>query len=156
MQLPRGPTFVSIPVDDWDRLCDPIEPRRLGTVLRGDPELLAEMAQALAACTRPAFVVGAAVARDDAWDGVVGLAERHRARVWAAPNSGRSSFPEDHPLFAGFLAADREKIVASLAGHDLILVLGAPVFTYHVEGFGPHIPKGARLFQLVDDPAVAA
>jgi benzoylformate decarboxylase len=59
-------------------------------------------------------------------------------------------------LFAGFLAADREKIVASLQGHDLILVLGAPVFTYHVEGFGPHIPGGASLFQLVDDPSAAA
>jgi benzoylformate decarboxylase len=59
-------------------------------------------------------------------------------------------------LFAGFLAADREKIVASLQGHDLILVLGAPVFTYHVEGFGPHIPDDASLFQLVDDPSVAA
>jgi benzoylformate decarboxylase len=35
-------------------------------------------------------------------------------------------------------------------------VLGAPVFTYHVEGFGPHIPEGARLFLLTDDPAVAA
>ena len=114
------------------------------------------MAEALSACARPAFVVGAAVARDDAWDEVVALAERHRARVWAAPNSGRNGFPEDHPLFAGFLAADREKIVASLAGHDLILVLGAPVFTYHVEGFGRHIPEGARLFLLVDDPAVAA
>jgi benzoylformate decarboxylase len=114
------------------------------------------MAEALGGCARPAFVVGAAVARDDAWDEVVVLAERHRARVWAAPNSGRNSFPEDHPLFAGFLAADREKIVASLTSHDLILVLGAPVFTYHVEGFGRHIPEGARLFQLVDDPAVAA
>jgi benzoylformate decarboxylase len=156
MQPPRGPTFVSVPVDDWDRFCDPVEPRRLGTLARGDPELLAEMAEALSGCACPAFVAGAAVARDDAWDEVVALAERHRARVWAAPNSGRNSFPEDHPLFAGFLAADREKIVASLAGHDLILVLGAPVFTYHVEGFGPHIPEGARLFQLVDDPAVAA
>jgi benzoylformate decarboxylase len=56
----------------------------------------------------------------------------------------------------GFLAADRERIVATLDGHDLILVLGAPVFTYHVEGFGPHIPESARLFQLVDDPAAAA
>jgi benzoylformate decarboxylase len=156
MQPPRGPTFVSIPVDDWDRLCDPIGPRRLGTVVRGDPELLAEVAEALSACVRPAFVVGAGVARDDAWDEVVALAARHRARVWAAPNSGRNGFPEDHPLFAGFLAADREKIVTSLEGHDLILVLGAPVFTYHVEGFGPHIPEGARLFQLIDDPAVAA
>jgi len=156
MQSPRGPTFVSVPVDDWDRLCDPVEPRRLGTSVRGDPQLLTEMGEALSACARPAFVVGAAVARDDAWDEVVALAERHRAAVWAAPNSARNSFPEDHPLFAGFLAADREKIVASLAGHDLILVLGAPVFTYHVEGSGPHIPEGARLFQLVDDPAVAA
>src|SRR5271166_4804093 len=156
MQPPRGPTFVSVPVDDWDRPCDPVEPRRLGAVVRGDPDALAEMTEALATCARPAFVVGAAVARDDSWDEVVALAERHRARVWAAPNSGRNSFPEDHALFAGFLAADREKIVASLAGHDLILVLGAPVFTYHVEGFGPHIPEGASLYQLVDDPAVAA
>jgi benzoylformate decarboxylase len=156
MQPPRGPTFVSVPVDDWDRDCDPVEPRRLGTVVRGDPEVLVEMAEALSGCARPGFVVGAEVARDDAWDEVIALAERHRARVWAAPNSGRNSFPEDHALFAGFLAADREKIVASLAGHDLILVLGAPVFTYHVEGFGPHIPEGARLLQLVDDPAVAA
>jgi benzoylformate decarboxylase len=156
MQPPRGPTFVSVPVDDWDRFCHPVEPRRLGLVGRGDPQLLGEIAEALNACVRPAFVVGAAVARDGAWDEVVALAERHRARVWAAPNSSRSSFPEDHPLFAGFLAADREKIVTSLTGHDLILVLGAPVFTYHVEGFGRHIPEDARLFQLVDDPAVAA
>jgi len=156
MQPPRGPTFVSVPVDDWDRFCDPVEPRRIGLVGRGDPELLAEIAEALSECARPAFVVGAAVARDDAWDEIVALAERHRARVWAAPNSGRNSFPENHPLFAEFLAADREKIVASLTGHDLILVLGAPVFTYHVEGFGRHIPEAARLFQLIDDPAMAA
>ncbi len=70
--------------------------------------------------------------------------------------SSRNSFPEDHPLFGGFLAADRAKIVASLAGHDVILVLGAPVFTYHVEGVGPHVPPGSRLFQVVDDPAAAA
>jgi len=70
--------------------------------------------------------------------------------------SARNSFPENHRLFAGFLAADRARIVASLAGHDLVLVLGAPVFTYHVEGVGPHVPPGAKLFQLVDDPALAA
>jgi benzoylformate decarboxylase len=37
-----------------------------------------------------------------------------------------------------------------------VLVLGAPAFTYHREGFGPHIPPGAKLIQLVDDPTVAA
>jgi benzoylformate decarboxylase len=156
MQPPRGPTFVSVPVDDWDRYCDPVEPRRLARSLRGDPELLAAATEALARSARPAFIVGAAVAGDDAWGEIITLAERHRAKIWASPNSGRNSFPEDHPLFAGFLAADREKIVASLAGHDLILVLGAPVFTCHVEGFGPHLPDGTSLFQLVDDPAVAS
>jgi benzoylformate decarboxylase len=156
MQPPRGPTFVSIPVDDWDRFCEPLAPRWVSAEVRGDAGLLRKVAAGLSAAHRPAFVVGASIARDDAWDEVIALAERHRARVWAAPNSGRNSFPEDHPLFAGFLAADREKIVASLGGHDLILVLGAPVFTYHVEGFGPHIPEGASLYQLVDDPAVAA
>jgi benzoylformate decarboxylase len=156
LQPPQGPTFISVPVDDWDRCCDPVEPRRLARTLRGDPELLAAVAEALAQCARPAFVVGAALARDGAWTEIIALAERHRAKVWASPNSGRNSFPENHPLFAGFLAADREKIVASLAGNDLILVLGAPVFTYHVEGVGPHLPDGARLFQLIDDPAVAA
>ncbi|NCP44629.1 MAG: hypothetical protein GW822_14540 [Sphingomonadales bacterium] len=36
------------------------------------------------------------------------------------------------------------------------MALGAPVFTYHVEGFGPHVPEGSRLFQLTCDPALAA
>jgi benzoylformate decarboxylase len=156
MHPPRGPTFVSIPVDDWDRLCEPVEPRQVSEILRGDPMLLETVARELAAAERPVFVVGAAVARDDAWDEVIALAERHQAKVWVSPLSARNSFPENHRLFAGFLAADRGRIVASLTGHDLVLVLGAPVFTYHVEGVGPHVPPGAKLFQLVDDPALAA
>ena len=156
MQPPCGPTFVSVPVDDWDRMCEPIEPRKVSAAVRGDPVLLAQVGEALGRARRPAFVVGASVARDDAWDEVIALAERHRASVWVSPMSGRNSFPENHRLFAGFLAADRGKIVASLTGYDCILVLGAPVFTYHVEGFGPHVPPGAQVFQIHDDPAAAA
>ena len=102
------------------------------------------------------IVVGASVARDDAWDETIALAEQHQAAVWASPMSARNSFPERHPLFAGFLPADRAAIVACLQGADLILALGAPVFTYHVEGHGPHIPEGATLLQLTDDPGAAA
>lgn len=156
MQAPCGPTFVSVPVDDWDRPCPPIVARRVSRRIRGDAAQLADIADALAAAERPVIVVGASVARDDAWDEVIALAERHRAPVWASPMSGRNSFPEDHPLFAGFLAAGREAIVERLTDHDLILVLGAPVFTYHIEGFGPHAPDGATLFQLTDDPQQAA
>ena len=101
-------------------------------------------------------MVGAAVARDDAWDETIALAEQHQAAVWVSPVSARNGFPERHPLFAGFLPADRVRLVACLQGADLILVLGAPVFTYHVEGHGPHIPEGAALIQLTDDPSAAA
>src|SRR5665213_169059 len=156
MQVPCGPTFVSIPVDDWDRACDSVDARQVSTSIRGDAALIARVADALDRAENPVLVVGASVARDNAWDEVIALAERHQAKVWVSPRSGRNSFPENHRLFAGFLAADRAEIVASLSGHDVIVVLGAPVFTYHIEGFGPHAPPGAQLFQLVDDPAIAA
>jgi benzoylformate decarboxylase len=156
LQPPCGPTFVSIPVDDWDRLCDPVEIRRLSHDRPGESALLDEAALALAQADRPAFVVGAGVALDQAWDAVIALAERHEARVFVSPHSPRNSFPEDHRLFAGHLPAFREPIVAKLGGHDLILLLGAPLFTYHAEGFGPHLPEGAKAWQIVDDPDQAA
>ena len=156
MQPPRGPVLVSVPVDDWDRPCETLPARRVSKTVRGDSGLLAELAAALADARRPVIIVGAEAARDGAWDETIALAERHQAPVWASPMSSRNAFPEDHPLFAGFLTAAREAIVSDLEGHDLILVLGAPVFTYHVEGFGPHAPEGAALWQVVDDPALAA
>src|SRR5579864_355779 len=40
MQPPRGPAFVSIPVDDWDRPCLPPAAREVSRRLAGDPVLL--------------------------------------------------------------------------------------------------------------------
>jgi benzoylformate decarboxylase len=156
MQPPCGPAFVSIPVDDWEALTEPVAAHAVTHALRADPALLERAGAALDRAKRPVFVVGAAVDRDDAWYEMVALAERHSALVWVSPMAARCSFPETHPLFAGFLPASREKLVQCLAGHDVVLAVGAPVFTYHVEGFGPHLPPGAELFQLIDDPDMAA
>lgn len=156
MLPPRGPVLVSIPADDWDQPAELLAPRTVSTELRAEPRLLDQIGAMLDASARPALVVGAAVDRDNAWEAVVQLAERHNARVFAAPMSGRCSFPEDHRLFAGFLPAMREKIVSLLDGHDCIFAVGAPAFTYHVEGTGPHLPPGAALCQLTDDPDTAA
>ncbi|WP_345797748.1 benzoylformate decarboxylase [Castellaniella sp. MT123] len=152
MQPPCGPVLVSVPADDWGRLCEPVQARQVSRSVRPDPVLLDRIGGQLDVAGRPAFVLGAAVDRDGAWDDVVALAERHRAAVWTAPMSGRNGFPEDHPLFAGFLPAARERIVSLLDGHDFILALGAAAFTYHVEGEGPHVPPGSVLAQIVDDP----
>ncbi len=134
----------------------PVQAREVSRATVGDPRMLADAAEELSRAKRPVFVVGAGVSRDDAWSEIIELAERHDAAVWVSPMSSRNSFPEDHRLFAGFLASDRARIVKALTGADLVLVLGAPAFTYHVEGFGPHVPPGAKLIQLVDDPSVAA
>jgi len=156
LQPPRGPTLVSVPVDDWDRRCEALPAREVSIRVAGDPQQLLTAAAQLGAARRPVIVVGAGVARDGAWAEVIELAERHQAAVWVSPLSARNSFPENHPLFAGFLPADRPRIVERLKGNDLILVLGAPVFTYHIEGDGAHIPEGSVLLQLTDDPAAAA
>ena len=156
MQPPRGPTLVSVPVDDWDRLCLPITPRQVSRVIQGDPALLAQCAQTMNAAKSPVIVVGAGVARDNAWAETIALAERHEARVWVSPLSARNSFPEQHRLFAGFLPAHRTPLVKCLEGADFVLALGAPVFTYHSEGHGAHLPLGASLMQLVDEPGMAA
>ncbi len=156
MMPPRGPVLVSVPVDDWDRPASLVAERAVSRRSRPDPVMMDRIGAALDASARPAFVVGAAVDRDVAWNDVIRLAEAHSARVWAAPMSGRCSFPEDHRLFAGFLPPMRERIVGMLDGHDFVFALGAPAFTYHVEGTGPHVPAGAMLYQLIDEPDTAA
>ncbi len=155
MQSPRGPTLVSVPIDDWDRPCEPLAAREVSQLTVGDPALLAKAAAMLSAAQHPVIVVGPSIARDDAWAETIELAERHQTPVWASPRSPRNAFPEDHRLFAGFLPPDRAQICARLAQADLILVLGAPVFTYHVEGQGPHAPPGASLIHLTDEPGSA-
>jgi benzoylformate decarboxylase len=156
MQEPQGPVLVSIPADDWDQPAEWVTPRTVSTQTRPDPLVLDQIGAALDGAERPAFVIGAAVDRGNAWNEVVQLAERHNARVFSAPMSGRCGFPEDHRLFAGFLPPMREKIVQNLSGHDMVFVIGAPAFTYHIEGEGPHLPAGATLCQLIEDPNIAA
>lgn len=157
MHPPCGPVFVSIPVDDWDREGAAfVAPRTTSRRVAPDPVMIDAAAHALGAAQRPVIVAGAGASRDDAWDELIALAERHNAPVWAAPMSARNAFPEDHRLFAGFLPASREGIVARLAKADLILVLGAPAFTYHTEGSGPFLPPGSELIQIVDNPGTAS
>ncbi|MBK9253241.1 MAG: benzoylformate decarboxylase [Proteobacteria bacterium] len=156
MQPPCGPTFVSVPIDDWDAPAESLAARQVSRRIAPDPAALQPLAKALGESRRPVFVVGGAPDRDGAWHALVSLAEKHGAVVWASPLIGRCSFPEDHRLFAGQLPAFREEICSRLAGHDLVVAIGAPIFTYHAEGHGPYLPPEIRAFQLTEDPDWAA
>jgi len=156
MTPPRGPVFVSVPEDDWDHAAGPVALRDIRADFTASPGALREVAAAVNGARRPALVIGAGVDDDNAQDLAVELAERAAAAVWIAPLSARSGFPQTHPLFHGFLPPVRDQIVALLAGHDVVLVLGAPVFTYHIPTPGPVLPDGLRLFHLDCDPVAAA
>lgn len=156
MQEPRGPTFVSVPQDDWDAPCEPMSAREVLSGAHPSSEAITRIAALLAEAARPVIVIGADVDRAGAFALMAPLAERLNARVWASPNSARCSFPERHVLFAGFLPANRKSIADQLSGHDLVLVLGAPAFTYHVVAEGPFLQEGTRLVQITSDPDQAA
>ena len=156
MQPPCGPTFVSVPIDDWTKPAQAIEARSVTRELGPDPDAIRGLARALAASERPAFVVGPAVDRAQAVDLMVRLAEKTRASVWISPFSARCSFPETHPQFAGFLHASPGQLSEALRAHDLVVVIGAPVFTFHVEGHASIFDGATQLFQITDDPESAA
>jgi benzoylformate decarboxylase len=151
---PRGPAFVSIPSGDWDAPASPdvcAAPER--GVLAGtaaDEGLLDRLAERIDAAQAPALIAGGGVDQAGAWDEVAELAERLSAPVWTAPQAPRLGFAEDHPLYRGHLAPGRATAAAQLAGCDLAVVLGAPVFA-----FLPYEPGEAvfpALVHVTDDP----
>jgi benzoylformate decarboxylase len=156
MQPPCGPTFVSVPIDDWTHPAHPVAARSVSRELGPDPAAVAALVAALSKSRRPGLVVGPAVDRARAVDLMVEVAEKARAAVWVSPFSARSSFPERHPQFAGFLHASPAQLSDALRDYDLVVVIGAPVFTFHVEGHASIFDGAATLFQITDDPTSAA
>ncbi|MGY8666811.1 benzoylformate decarboxylase [Bradyrhizobium sp. UFLA05-109] len=156
MQPPCGPTFVSIPIDDWTHATTPVEARKVSRELGPEPEAMKALVAALNASKHPALVVGPGIDRAGAVDLMVRVAEKAKASVWVSPFSARCSFPERHPQFAGFLHASPGQLSDALRAHDLVVVVGAPVFTFHVEGHASIFDGGTTIFQITDDPDAAA
>ncbi len=119
---------------------------------------MAELARRLQAASAPALVVGPEVDSAGAWDAGVALAERQRLPVWAAPapGGGRIGFPEDHPAFQGILPPAIGPLSETLAGHDLVLVVGSSVFPYYPNIPGPLLAEGTSLVAVTSDPDEAA
>jgi benzoylformate decarboxylase len=158
---PAGPVFVSLPLDDWVEEVDPPEVallarRRVCSTGAASADLVAELTDRLARARAVAIVVGPEVDTESAYPLVVALAERLWAPVWTAPVPPRCPFPTRHPLWQGVLPPSIAGVSESLAGYDLILALGAPIFRYHVYRPGPWLPPGAELIAVGSDPHEAS
>jgi benzoylformate decarboxylase len=160
---PRGPAFVSIPMDDWDAEAD--EDRARNATRRSvsnraipDPDTLSALAARLNAATNPVLVAGPDIDAGGGWDAAVALAERQRLPVWAtpAPGGGRIGFPEGHSNFVGVLPPAIGAVSETLKGHDLVLVAGSSVFPYYPYIPGPLLADGTSLVAITNDPSEAA
>jgi benzoylformate decarboxylase len=160
---PRGPVFVSIPMDDWtaevdgDYVTHAIE-RTVEGGGGADPGTISSLADRLAGADSPVLVAGPDIDASGAWDAAVALAERQRLPVFAspAPGGGRIGFPEGHPNFRGVLPPAIGPVAEALAGHDLVLVVGSSVFPYYPYIPGPLLPEGTSLVAITSDPDEAA
>ena len=160
---PRGPAFVSIPMDDWDADVDDGDVKHaLERSVTGraapEPGAIARLAGRLDSAENPVLIAGPDIDASDAWDVAVALAEKQALPVMAipVPGGGRIGFPEDHPNYRGALPPAIGPLSEALAGHDLILVVGSSVFPYYPNIPGPLLPDGASLVQITSDPDEAA
>ncbi|HEV7769423.1 MAG TPA: benzoylformate decarboxylase [Solirubrobacterales bacterium] len=156
---PRGPVFVSLPMDDWGVEVDEADARaaierKVSGRASADPEAIRALAERLEAASNPVLVAGPDIDASGAWDLGVALAERQRLPVWASPPTGgnRLGFPESHPNFRGVLPPAIGPAAQTLEAHDLILVVGSSVFPYYPYIPGPLLPEGAKLVAITSDP----
>ena len=156
MQPPRGPVFISIPMDDWNKPCQPVIARRVSQTVEPDPAALDEIASAIDLSKRLALIAGAQIEEDGAWHDVIALAERLNADVYGEPIASRWAFPRTHRLFSGALLPAQKPLSDQLASYDTVIVLGAPVFLYYAFVPGNPIAPGTKLFQVTNSPQDAS
>jgi benzoylformate decarboxylase len=154
----RGPALVIVPMDDWLAPAGEIEaasPRRTLRARAADERTVSELTALIDGSRSPGIVAGAGAANADTWAALTALAERLSCPVWQEAFGARPGFPQDHPLFAGFLPADRAGLRTALAGRDVVLSVGAPVFRQYPFTSGPLVDSGTRVVVVTDDPAEA-
>lgn len=155
----RGPALVIVPMDDWQEPADverePAAPARVVRAAAADAYAVDELAALLGGAEQPGLVVGALADDADTWAALVELAERLSAPVWQEAFGARAGFPQDHPLFAGHLPADRTGLRATLDRHDAILCVGAPAFRQYTYVDGRFARPGLRVAVVTSDPAEA-
>jgi benzoylformate decarboxylase len=151
----KGPVYLSVPHDDWKQEAAPgadyLATRRVEVAGLPTSATLQKLARQLEQAMNPAMIVGSDVDASEANGFAVTLAEKLAMPVWMAPSAPRCSFPTTHACFRGLMPAGIASISRLLEGHDLVLVVGAPVFRYHQYEPGELLPQGTRLIAITCD-----
>jgi benzoylformate decarboxylase len=154
LAAPTGPVFLSIPSDV---LADSAEvelgaPTRIGPAVRPDPAEVENAARLVGIARAPVIFAGDAVAQRGAHAEMVRFAELVGAPVYCEDLANTASFPTSHPLFAGTVARLGAAVRTVLASHDLVISIGADLFTLSLGGGPEPIPPGMPIIHVDVDP----
>ncbi|MDR6639514.1 benzoylformate decarboxylase [Paenarthrobacter nitroguajacolicus] len=159
-QDPKGPVYISVPYDDWDADAGEVSVNLVGRSVHtaGTPSRrqLEPFIDALASAANPVLVLGPDIDAARANHKAVALADKLKMPVWVAPSAPRCPFPTNHPGFRGVLPASISRISDLFKDHDVVLVVGAPVFRYHQFEPGEFLPAETTLLHITCDPGEAA
>lgn len=157
IQEPQGPVYLSIPLDDWNKTSSSkIQIRNICERIAPDPKVILEFADKINNSKNPVLIYGSDIARNSAWYDGIEFAEKINAPVWSGPFNERTPFPETHHLYQGNLKSSIKQLYDQIKGHDLIVVIGAPVFRYYPYIAGDYIAKNVQLLLVSDDTEVIA
>src|SRR5262245_35681236 len=150
---PCGPVVLSIPMDLQVAPAPAFHSPSPGEAPPApDPEALTRAAALLGAARAPVVLVGDGVVHAQAGGAAAAVAERLGAPILGEPFAARAPLPTDHPLWRGPLPGFASEIHAALAGHDVALAVGMPVFRLFGVSEGPALPGGVSLVHLDVDP----
>jgi len=126
MAPPKGPVFLSIPVDILQEpaVTELINPPHTSPLGAADHNFILKTARSLVAAQSPAIVAGNEVSQFRARKEVATLAEVIGCPVFTEPMPTGVNFPNRHPQFAGVLPLSLSQAREKIAGHDLVLMLG--------------------------------
>ena len=151
---PTGPVFLSLPGDiltDSEDL-DLGHPTRIAHGFRGDASAIAEAAKIMARAKSPVIVAGDAVPQGNALRELVDFAEALAAPVYDEGMATRAMFPSSHPLYRGALVRLPAAIRGMLGQHDLLVSIGADLFTLSLPDDVEPMPPGMPVIHLDTNP----
>ena len=151
---PTGPVFLSLPMDLMRSVVEDAGegPPPVATRTRPEPSAVESAARLLAGARAPLVIAGDGVARSGAVAELVALAELLGARVHGEPVYRRVNFPGNHALWRGGLFPTPSGVGRALDESDVVLIVGASVFTWFLHTEGAPFRRGLAVVQVDDDP----
>ncbi len=151
---PTGPVFLALPMDIMmaEAELDMSPPPRLGPRIRGDLEQMRRAAEFLVNAQHPVIIAGDEVAKSLALDELVAVAEALGAPVFSETLPNTTNFPSDHPLYQGALMRTQHGVRTTLQDADVVLTVGADMFTMSLYNELEPFPPGVTLICLNIDP----